>query len=162
MWVPSRSTTQIWLNLLLSLCFLISVQVITRHSVSYTKNLMSYSVYVLCAKLFQSCWTLCDPVDLNPPGSSVHRIPQARIPKWVAIPFSRRSLVVNFSSNLPLSIPSIPSSANLGSIKTHFHYILYSYHLSPHSDILRYYVPSHFQFLVFPSFNLSSRFAHRT
>ena len=28
---------------------------------------------------FQSCWTLCDPVDCSPPGSSVHGISEARI-----------------------------------------------------------------------------------
>ena len=39
----------------------------------------------------QSCPTLCDPVDCNLPGSSVHRIVQARILEWVAISFSRRS-----------------------------------------------------------------------
>ena len=39
----------------------------------------------------QSCPTLWDPVDCNRPGSSVPRILQARIPEWVAIPFSRRS-----------------------------------------------------------------------
>ena len=37
----------------------------------------------------QSCPTLCDPVDCNPPGSSVHGILQARILEWVAILFSR-------------------------------------------------------------------------
>ena len=36
----------------------------------------------------QSCPTLCDPVDCRPAGSSVHRIFQARILEWVAIPFS--------------------------------------------------------------------------
>jgi len=30
-------------------------------------------------------------MDCSPPGSSVHGILQARILKWVAIPFSRRS-----------------------------------------------------------------------
>ena len=39
----------------------------------------------------QSCLTLCDPMDCSPPGSSVHGILQARILKWGAIPFSRRS-----------------------------------------------------------------------
>ena len=38
------------------------------------------------AKLFQSCMTLCDPMDYSLPGSSVHRISQARILDWVAIP----------------------------------------------------------------------------
>ena len=33
--------------------------------------------------------TLCDPMDYSPPGSSVHGIPQARIPEWVAISSSR-------------------------------------------------------------------------
>ena len=35
--------------------------------------------------------TLCDPMDCSPPGSSAHGILQARILKWVAIPFSRGS-----------------------------------------------------------------------
>ena len=37
----------------------------------------------------QLCPTLCDPMDYNPPGSSVYGILQARILEWVAIPFSR-------------------------------------------------------------------------
>ena len=39
----------------------------------------------------QSCPTLFDPMDCSSPGSSVHGILQARILKWVAIPFSRGS-----------------------------------------------------------------------
>ena len=39
----------------------------------------------------QSCPTLCDPMDCRPPGSSVHGNLQARILKWVAISYSRRS-----------------------------------------------------------------------
>ena len=39
----------------------------------------------------QSCLTLCDPMDCSPPGSSVHRILQARILQWVAISSSRVS-----------------------------------------------------------------------
>ena len=35
--------------------------------------------------------TLCDPTDWSPPSSSGYGIHQARIPKWVAIPFSRGS-----------------------------------------------------------------------
>ena len=37
----------------------------------------------------QSCPTLCDPMDCNPPGSSVHGILQARVLEWVAISFYR-------------------------------------------------------------------------
>ena len=40
---------------------------------------------VLCL-VTQSHLTLCNPVDSSPPGSSVHRILQARTWKWVAIP----------------------------------------------------------------------------
>ena len=43
------------------------------------------------AVVTQSCLTLCDPMDCNPPGSSVHGILQARILGWVALPSSRGS-----------------------------------------------------------------------
>ena len=33
------------------------------------------------------CMTLCDPMDCNLPGSSVHGISQARILEWAAISF---------------------------------------------------------------------------
>jgi len=39
----------------------------------------------------QSCLTLCNSMDCSLPGSSVHRIFQARILEWVAISFSRTS-----------------------------------------------------------------------
>ena len=42
-------------------------------------------------KVSQLCLTLCDPMDCNPPGSSVYEIFQARILEWVAIFFSRGS-----------------------------------------------------------------------
>ena len=38
----------------------------------------------------QSHPTPCDPVDSNPPGSSVHGILQARILEWIAISFSSK------------------------------------------------------------------------
>ena len=40
---------------------------------------------------FQSGQTLCDPMDYSPPGSSVQGILQAKILKWVAMPYSRGS-----------------------------------------------------------------------
>ena len=43
------------------------------------------------SEVAQSCLTLWDPVDYSLLGSSVHGILQARILKWVAIPFSRGS-----------------------------------------------------------------------
>ena len=42
---------------------------------------------VAAAKSLQSCPTLCDSIDGNPPGSSVHGIFQARVLEWVAIAF---------------------------------------------------------------------------
>ena len=55
--------------------------------------LIYYRCYILsaaatAAKLFQSCLTLCDPIDGSPPGSPVPGILQARTLKWVAISFS--------------------------------------------------------------------------
>ena len=41
------------------------------------------------AKSFQSCPTLCDPVDQSPPGSSVQATLPARILEWVAVPSCR-------------------------------------------------------------------------
>ena len=43
------------------------------------------------AKLLQSHLILCNPVDCNPPGSSVHGILQAGIVEWVAMPSSSGS-----------------------------------------------------------------------
>ena len=50
------------------------------------------------SEVAQSCPTLSDPKDCSPPGSSVHRIFQARVLEWGAIAFSNLSyyLVVNF------------------------------------------------------------------
>ena len=42
----------------------------------------------MCAKLLQSCPTLCDPVDGSPPRSPIPGILQARILERVAISFS--------------------------------------------------------------------------
>ena len=39
----------------------------------------------------QLCPTLCNPLDCNPPGSSVHGILQTRILQWVAISSSRKA-----------------------------------------------------------------------
>ena len=38
---------------------------------------------MFCVLGVQSCLTLCDPIDCNWPGSSVHGILQARILQWV-------------------------------------------------------------------------------
>ena len=43
---------------------------------------------LLAAKSLQSCPTLCDPIDISPPGSPIPGILQARTLEWVAISFS--------------------------------------------------------------------------
>ena len=43
------------------------------------------------SEVAQSCLTLCDPMNYSLPGSSIHRIFQARVLDWVAISFSRGS-----------------------------------------------------------------------
>ena len=61
--------------------------------ITYEKIAFTRSLYLqMGCFLLWSCLTLCDPLDCSPPGCSVHGILQARIPEWVAIAFSRRSL----------------------------------------------------------------------
>ena len=55
----------------------------------------------ICAYSLQSCLTLCDPMDFNPPGPSVHGILQARIPEWVAMPSSRGSSQPRDQTHVP-------------------------------------------------------------
>ena len=69
------------------------------------------------AESLQSCPTLCNLMDCSPPGSSVHRILQARILEWVAAPSS-------ISSRLPkspcLKPPSLAGGFFTRSPQTHF------------------------------------------
>ena len=58
------------------------------HSFEFVSN----NVFVLwCAWLLSHVRLFCDPTDCSSPGSSVHKISQARILERVAIPFSRGS-----------------------------------------------------------------------
>ena len=50
-------------------------------------NIFSYAA-IATAKSLQSCPTLCDPIDVSPPGSPIPGILQARTLEWVAISFS--------------------------------------------------------------------------
>ena len=49
----------------------------------------------------QLCPTLCNPVDCNPPGSSVHELFQARILEWVAISSSSGSSQCRDGTHVP-------------------------------------------------------------
>ena len=61
----------------------------------------------------QSCLTVCDPLDYSLPGSSVHRVFQARILEWVAISSSRDILDPGIKPVFPLSpallVDSLPT-----------------------------------------------------
>ena len=65
------------------------------------------------AQLYQ---TLCHPMDCSLPGAFVHGIFQARVLKWVAISFSRRSSLPRDQTNISLyllhwqagSLPLVP------------------------------------------------------
>ena len=49
-----------------------------------------------CAKLLQSCLTLCDPMAYSPlVSSSVQDILQARIVEWTAMPSSNKYICIN-------------------------------------------------------------------
>ena len=61
-----------------------------------------FMFYNCCAKLLQSCQTLCDPMDCRLPGPSVHGILQARILEWLAIFFSLQ-LLLTMIYNIVLS-----------------------------------------------------------
>ena len=53
-----------------------------------TPGLPVHQLLAAAAKSFQSCPTLCDPIDGSPPGSPVPGIFKARTLEWVAISFS--------------------------------------------------------------------------
>ena len=50
-----------------------------------------YLPFSLCSVAHKWCPALCSPMDFGPPGSSVHKIFQARMPEWVATSYSRGS-----------------------------------------------------------------------
>ena len=76
----------------------VSFAIIFSHSEGclFTLLIVSFAVQKLLSlvqfsSVTQSCLTLCDPVDCNLPGSSVHGIFQAMVLEWIAISFSRGS-----------------------------------------------------------------------
>ena len=58
----------------------------------------------LVCPVTQSSPTLCDPMDYNPPSSSVHGIFQERILEWVAISYSRESSQPRIKPASPVSL----------------------------------------------------------
>ena len=65
------------------------------------------------AQSLQSCPALCNPMECNLPGSSVHGILQARIQEWVAFPPPRDLPVQGVeplvNESLALQVDSLPT-----------------------------------------------------
>jgi len=70
---------------------------------SYITFFFKWAVLFLVKVLVaQSCPTLCHPMDCSPPGSSAHRILQARILERVAMPFCDTPIFYLQQHNLKL------------------------------------------------------------
>ena len=83
-----------------------------KHFVSVKVTFLDYKYprKIICVLVAQSHPTLCDPMDYNALGSSVHGIFKARILEWVVIPFSRGSSNLETESGSPaLQADSSPS-----------------------------------------------------
>ena len=68
------------------------------------------------ARSLQSCPTLCDPIDVRPPGSPAPGILQARTLEWVAISFSNAwkwKVKVKVKSLSPVWLLAIPQPTRL-------------------------------------------------
>ena len=66
-----------------------SLQKIQIETTFYRMLCVCVCVCVCICLVIQSCPTLCDCMDCRRPGFSVHRILQARMLEWVAMPFSK-------------------------------------------------------------------------
>ena len=84
---------------------------------SWTFNIRTVQQFYIHAVLsrFQSCLTLCNPMDCSLPSSSIHGTLQASIQEWVAMPSSRGSsqtmdwiCISYISCSLPLTPPGKP------------------------------------------------------
>ena len=72
-------------------------------------------------KVAQLCPTLCNPMDCNLTGSSIHGILQARILEWVAMPFSHPGTEPQSPTLQADSLPSEPPGKPVCSAKELYH-----------------------------------------
>ena len=90
--ISKSPSLEFWTLVPLHLTWQLSAYYINWGNQAVYITLSIYLVKTTCIYMCaQSCLTLCDPMNCNPPGSSVHGIFLARILEWVAIPFSRGS-----------------------------------------------------------------------
>ena len=88
-WLSARCMTEILKQCIpfkfsISWCFCVAFRVVFS-GLSSNSLVSSLMIMYVCAKLLQTCLTLCDPMNCSLPGSSVCGISQARILEWVAI-----------------------------------------------------------------------------
>ena len=108
-----------------------------------------------CTKSLQSCPALGDPVECSPPGSSIHRILQARILAWVAKPSCRRSSQPRDQTQVSMSpalaadsLPLAPPGKTYSYVIKHLHRISATHHSYCGLTSLWYY-PKLFSFNLF-------------
>ena len=71
------------------------------HTIICIKNMHYLYSICCCCLVIKSCPTLCDPMECNPPGSSVHGISQEEY--WSGLPFP--SLEIFPTEELNLCLP---------------------------------------------------------
>ena len=83
----SRSSCSVGISIWRSPAYLPLSLHVQKHMVLLHASTLAYIlIYAAAAKSFQSCPTLCDPIDGSPPGSPVPGILQARTLECVAFP----------------------------------------------------------------------------
>ena len=88
-WCLTRCQRNDGLDSRLTFFYLIFLAFVSWVTISFLSNDISdIQQYAVAVKSLQLCPTLCGCLYSCPPGSSVHRILQARIMEWVAISFS--------------------------------------------------------------------------
>ena len=74
-------------------CCCVPAQIDSANVLTGTQTFSSPAAAATATKSLQLCPTLCDPMDCSLPGSSIHRIFQARVLEWGAIASSSTSFL---------------------------------------------------------------------
>ena len=84
--------------------------------------------HISVCSVYQSCLTLCNPMDWSPPGSSVHGIFQTTILEQVTISFSGGPPYPEIESAFLMPLPSQADSLLVPSEKLHVCVLLITSH----------------------------------
>ena len=107
-------------------------------SPAHSKTCVLHRVEVICMCV-QSCPTLCNRMDYNLPGSSVHGILQARILEWVAVSFSKGSSCPRDQTQLSCLAGDSLSLSHQGSPLSTYYVYGVLYVICPHRSPLGMY-----------------------